>query len=126
MSDKIPYKSEVERIKERNVVYYSVEKHQMFQGIKDCVFNARTLLNSGEKICEGKIGYGAANSLLILAAEECVKAHVLFAVYFDVDLEFAIEPYFSKHYVTCDREGDHWDDKHRGGGHESVCQERTD
>jgi len=34
-----------------------------------------------------------------LAGEECIKGFVLLAVYFDVELDFEIKPYFTKHIV---------------------------
>jgi AbiV family abortive infection protein len=41
--------------------------------------------------------FGIANSLLILAVEECVKSAILTAGYFSINLPFDIEPYFKDH-----------------------------
>jgi AbiV family abortive infection protein len=41
--------------------------------------------------------FGVANSLLILASEECIKSAILTAGYFNVPLPFDIRPFFSDH-----------------------------
>ncbi|MBL7857252.1 MAG: AbiV family abortive infection protein [Cyclobacteriaceae bacterium] len=68
-----------------------------YQGIRDCFENANSLYTSAQKIADADKRYGTANSLLVLSGEECVKGYVLLAVYFDIQLEFEIEPYFRKH-----------------------------
>lgn len=76
--------------------FKNASKETLLEGAKLCVSNANNLFESALKISELK-NYGIANSLLILSVEECIKAYILTAGFFGVELPFDIKPFFTNH-----------------------------
>lgn len=73
-----------------------LNKSKLLDGIKNCSSNAYDLYQGGVALGELK-KYGVANSLMILATEEYIKASVLLATYCNVELNFNVRPIFYKH-----------------------------
>jgi AbiV family abortive infection protein len=85
-------------IESKNVSYYLIAKEEIYNGMTMCNQNSKVLFNSASVIAENGEGYyGAANSLMILSSEECIKGLVLTSIYCDVQVPFEIEPLFYSH-----------------------------
>jgi AbiV family abortive infection protein len=76
--------------------FNKIPKEDLLIAAKETEKNARSLFNVAQNTASSK-GFGIANSLMILAAEECVKSAILTAGYFNVELPFDIKPFFSDH-----------------------------
>jgi AbiV family abortive infection protein len=94
----VPEKKELskEEIKKLNQRYYRINKLEIFKGIQMSAENASDQFALALQSAETK-RKGLANSLLVLAAEESIKCFILLAVYFDIQVEFEMNPIFSKH-----------------------------
>lgn len=74
----------------------SLPKPFLLDGAKQCAENANDLYTGGIELSKSK-KYGAANSLLILAAEEYVKAGVLIIGFCGFTPDFKVEQIFVHH-----------------------------
>jgi AbiV family abortive infection protein len=88
----------IEEIKRLNQHFYQINRLEIFKGIQMCRENANDQFELALQSAKTR-NKGLANSLLILAAEECIKCFVLLSVFFGIQLEFEIKPIFSKHYL---------------------------
>ena len=69
----------------KNEDLYSLSTENLIVGIKETYKNAYELYTSGIRLSSEQ-RYGVANSLLILAVEECIKCVVLVAIFCNVKL----------------------------------------
>src|SRR5437763_859958 len=79
-----------------NAMLEQMEKNDILLGAKESFSSAKSLFESANLIAKNRV-FGPANSLLILSVEECIKCFILTSVYFGRDLNFNVEPFFSRH-----------------------------
>lgn len=84
-------------IKKSNQSYYQINKQEILNGFHFCLVNATSQFNSAKKIAGENLNAGLANSIMILAAEECIKGLILLSIYLDVQVPFLIKPLFKSH-----------------------------
>ena len=78
----------------KNIPYYELRRENIYTGFQLCRANSKSLYDSAQVVSNSVGNYGTANSLLILAAEECIKGMALVSVYFNVPVPFLIEHSF--------------------------------
>jgi AbiV family abortive infection protein len=81
----------------KNKTYYDLPKETIFIGLQECRKNSESLYKSAVVVAETQRNFGAANSLMILAAEECIKGVALLSIYLSVQVPFLVQPLFYSH-----------------------------
>jgi AbiV family abortive infection protein len=81
-----------------NDEFNSASKELILEGAQLCHRNAYQHYLCAQQIAFTK-NFGIANSLLILASEECIKSMILSAGYFNIELPFKVNDFFRYHNV---------------------------
>lgn len=80
----------------KDLEFHSMSKEDLLVAAKEAQKSGQSHFNVAENAATMK-HYGIANSLLILAVEECIKSAILTAGFFSVKLPFEIDEFFKDH-----------------------------